>query len=91
MLGVVDLNDDDTMLLCKLKNELNACESGATLNPSRFLSHATRWDFVKASQWTCSLHKPMEQFGTSVSNTTKLNSIECKIKTVRASCGKSAK
>ena len=34
--GVEDLNDNDI-----LSNELNACETTATLNPSRFVSHAT--------------------------------------------------
>ena len=39
---VEDLNDDEVMELCKLSNELNACETAAVLNPSRFVSHAAR-------------------------------------------------
>ena len=38
---VEDLNDDENMELCKLSNELNACESTAILNPSKFASCAT--------------------------------------------------
>ena len=36
------LNDDEIMELCKLSNELNACETTAILNPSKFASCATR-------------------------------------------------
>ena len=32
--GVEDLNDDETMELCILSNELNASETTTTLNPS---------------------------------------------------------
>ena len=39
--GVEDLNGNDIMEFCILSNELNACETTATLNPSRFVSHAT--------------------------------------------------
>ena len=39
--GVEDPNDNDIMELCTLSDELNACETTATLNPSRFVSHAT--------------------------------------------------
>ena len=39
---VEDLNDDEVMELCKLSNELNACETTAILNPSKFASCATR-------------------------------------------------
>ena len=39
---VEDLNDDEIMELCKLSNELNACETTAILNPSKFASCATR-------------------------------------------------
>ena len=39
--GVEDLNDNDTMEFCILSNELNACETRAILNPSRFVSRAT--------------------------------------------------
>ena len=39
---VEDLNDDEVMELCKLSNELNACEATAILNPSKFASCATR-------------------------------------------------
>ena len=37
-----DLNDDEIMELCILSNELDACETTATLNPSKFASCATR-------------------------------------------------
>ena len=40
---VEDLNDDEVMELCILSNELNACETIATLNPSKFASCATRF------------------------------------------------
>ena len=39
---VEDLNDDEVMELCILSNELNACETTAILNPSKFASCATR-------------------------------------------------
>ena len=39
---VEDLNDDEIMELCILSNELNACETTAMLNPSKFASCATR-------------------------------------------------
>ena len=39
---VEDLNDDEVMELCILSNELNACETTAILNPSKFVSCATR-------------------------------------------------
>ena len=39
---VEDLNDDEIMELCVLSNELNACETTAILNPSKFASRATR-------------------------------------------------
>ena len=39
---VEDLNDDEIMELCILSNELNACETTAILNPSKFVSHAAR-------------------------------------------------
>ena len=45
---VEDLNDDEVMELCILSNELNACETTAILNPSKFASCATR--LVKVSQ-----------------------------------------
>ena len=35
---VEDLNDDEIMELCILSNELNACETTAILNPSKFPS-----------------------------------------------------
>ena len=34
---VGDLNDDEVMELCILSNELTACETTATLNPSKFV------------------------------------------------------
>ena len=39
---VEDLHDDEIMELCILSNELNACETTAILNPSKFASCATR-------------------------------------------------
>ena len=39
---VEDLNDDEVMELCILSNELNACETTAILNKSKFASCATR-------------------------------------------------
>ena len=48
---VEDLNDDEIMELCILSNELNACETTAILNPSKFASCATRLDSVKGLQW----------------------------------------
>ena len=39
---VEDLNDDEVMELCIFSNELNACETTAILNPSKFASCATR-------------------------------------------------
>ena len=39
---VENLNDDEIMELCILSNELNACETIAILNPSKFASCATR-------------------------------------------------
>ena len=39
---VEDLNDDEIMELCILSNKLNACETTAILNPSKFASCATR-------------------------------------------------
>ena len=39
---VEDLNDDEVMELCILSNELNACETTAMLNPSKFALCATR-------------------------------------------------
>ena len=39
---VEDLNDDEIMELCILSNELNAYETTAILNPSKFASCATR-------------------------------------------------
>ena len=39
---VEDLNDDEVLELCILSNELNACETTAILNPSKFASCATR-------------------------------------------------
>ena len=35
---VEDLNDDEVMELCIPSNELNACETTATLIPSKFAS-----------------------------------------------------
>ena len=40
---VEDLNDDEVMELCILSNELNACETTAILNPSKFASIGTRF------------------------------------------------
>ena len=40
---VEDLNDDEITELCMLSNELNACETTAILNPSKFASCATRF------------------------------------------------
>ena len=37
-----NLNDDEIRELCILSNELNACETTAILNPSKFASCATR-------------------------------------------------
>ena len=42
---VEDLNDDEVMKLCIISNELNACETTAILNPSKFAS------CVKGLQW----------------------------------------
>ena len=39
---VEDLDDDEVMELCILSYELNACETTAILNPSKFASCATR-------------------------------------------------
>ena len=39
---VEDLNDDEVMELCRLSNELSACETTAILNPSKVASCATR-------------------------------------------------
>ena len=39
---VEDLSDDEIMELCMLSNDLNACETTAILNPSKFASCATR-------------------------------------------------
>ena len=39
---VKDFDDDEIMELCKLSNELNACETTAVLNPSKFASIGTR-------------------------------------------------
>ena len=39
---VEDLTDDEILELCILSNELNACETTAILNPSKFASCATR-------------------------------------------------
>ena len=39
---VEDLNDDEIMELCILSSELDACETTAILNPSKFASWATR-------------------------------------------------
>ena len=39
---VEDLNDDEVMELCILSNELNACETTAILNPSKFAPYAMR-------------------------------------------------
>ena len=39
---VEDLNDDEIMELCILSKKLNACETTAILNPSKFSSCATR-------------------------------------------------
>ena len=47
---VEDLNDDEIMELCILSNELNACETAAILNPSKFASCATRLG-LKGLQW----------------------------------------
>ena len=40
--GFEDLNDDEVMELSILSNKLNACETTAILNPSKFASCATR-------------------------------------------------
>ena len=48
---VEDLNDDEIMELCRLSNELNACETTATLSPSKFPSCATRLGLREGSQW----------------------------------------
>ena len=40
--GLKDLNDCEIMELYILWSELNACETTAVLNPSRFVSHAAR-------------------------------------------------
>ena len=39
---VENLNDDEIMELCILSNELNACETAAVLNPSKFASIVRR-------------------------------------------------
>ena len=39
---VEDLTDDEVTELCILSNELDACETTAILNPSKFASRATR-------------------------------------------------
>ena len=39
---VENLNDDEVMELCILSNDLNACETTAVLDPSKFASCATR-------------------------------------------------
>ena len=51
---VEDLNDDDIMELCIFSNELNACETAAILNPSKFASRATRLE-QKPTMWDLSL------------------------------------
>ena len=38
-----NLNDDEIMELRILSNELNACETAAVLNPSKFASIGTRF------------------------------------------------
>ena len=48
---VENLNDDEVMELCILSNELNACETTAILNPSKFASRATRLGLREGSQW----------------------------------------
>ena len=42
MCMVEDFNDEEVMELCILSNELNACETTAIFNPSKFASCATR-------------------------------------------------
>ena len=42
---VENLNDDEIMELCMLSNELNACETAAVPNPSKFASCARRLEF----------------------------------------------
>ena len=39
---VKDLNDDEVIELCIISNELNACETTAILNPTKFASFGTR-------------------------------------------------
>ena len=40
---VEDINDDEIMELYLLSNEVNACETTAVLNPSKFASIGTRF------------------------------------------------
>ena len=51
---VEDLSDDEIMELCILSNVLNACETTAILNPSKFASCATRLGLREgvAVDWT---------------------------------------
>ena len=65
---VGDLNDDEVMELCILSNELTACETTATLNPSKFASCATRLGLregtarANGTMWDLSFEDDREEF-----------------------------
>ena len=79
---VEDLNDDDTMELCIVSNDLNACKTTAILNPSRFVSHVTRLGIREGFEVDLTAARPS---GTAWDFSHEDD------RTARASCGMSAK
>ena len=80
---VEDLNDE-VMELCTLSNELNACETKATLNPSNFARLGLRESFAV----DLTTARGNEQSGTSVFKMTKQTQTRAELRTARTSCRK---
>ena len=76
---VEDLNDDEIMELCILSNELNACETTAILNPSKFASCATRLGLREGFAVDLTTALANGTMWTSALKMTERNSDECRI------------
>ena len=78
---VENLNDEEIMELCILSNQLNACETTARLNPSKFASCATRLGLREgfAADVTTARANGTMWDVTSALKMTEQNSDECSI------------
>ena len=76
---VEDLNGDGSWKLCILSNELNACETTAILNPSKFASRATRLGLREGFAVDLTTARANGRMWTSALKMTEQNSDECRI------------